>query len=131
MRLLAAAGIALVATFAHASDMELTADEIRARMIGNTIVGTENGESYAEYLSPNGVIYGRNKRESYNGWWRIAGNKLCFAYEEDNGKKPSWNCVYVALTGDKVIWNDDDETSFARLVPGRAERAAVTRTSHN
>ncbi|MDI4663069.1 hypothetical protein K9U40_01765 [Xanthobacter autotrophicus] len=125
MRFLAAAAVAALATCAHASDLELTADEIRARMIGNTIVGIEEGEFYAEYLSPNGAIYGRNRHEAYQGYWRIAGNKLCFAYESDSGKKVSWNCVYVALTGDKVIWNDDNETSFARLLPGRAEKTAA------
>lgn len=130
MRLLAAAAIAVLATCAHASDFELTADELRARMVGNTVVGIEDGEFYAEYLSPNGAIYGRNQHEAYQGYWRIVGNKLCLAYDEDNGKKISWNCVFVALNGDRIIWNDNNETSYARLLPGRAEKTAA-RVSRN
>lgn len=129
MKFLASAMLALAVTGVHASDLELTANEIHSRMVGNTIVGIEDGEFYAEYLSPNGVIYGQNKNDAYRGYWRVAGNKLCFAYELDDGKKMSWNCVLVALAGDKVIWNDDNETSFARLLPGRAEKTAATQTS--
>lgn len=130
MKLMAAAvaAVLMLGAGAHASDLELTADEIRTRMVGNTILGIEDGEFYAEYLSPNGVIYGHTKQEPYTGWWRIAGNKICFAYEEDDAKKARWNCVNVALTGDRVIWNDDNETSFARLLPGRAEKTASRQT---
>lgn len=129
MKLFTSVVLAVLATSVHASDLELTADEIKARMVGNTIVGIEDGEFYAEYLSPSGVIYGQNKHEAYRGYWRLAGNKICFAYEPDDGKKMSWNCVFVALTGDKVIWNDDNETSFARLLPGRAEKSAAMQAS--
>lgn len=129
MKLFASVVLAVLATSVHASDFELTADEIKSRMVGNTIVGIEEGEFYAEYLSPNGVIYGHNRSEAYRGYWRVYGNKLCFAYEQDDGRKMSWNCVFVALTGDKVIWNDDDETSFARLLPGRAEKTAAAPAS--
>lgn len=127
MRFLAPIVLAVMMTGAHASDLELTAEEIHSRMIGNTIVGIEDGEFYAEYLGRNGVIYGQNKNDVYLGYWRVVGNKLCLAYEPDDGKKMSWSCVFVALSGDKVIWNDGDDTSFARLLPGRAEKTAAAR----
>lgn len=119
--------LAPLAGGARASDLELTAEEIQSRLVGNTIVGIEDGEFYAEYLSPNGVIYGQTKHETYRGSWRIVRNKLCLGYEPDDGKKMSWNCVFVGLSGDRISWNDDDEVSFARLLPGRAEKTAAGR----
>lgn len=105
---------------AIASDLQLTGTELRTRMIGNTVVGIENGNYYEEYLASNGVILGRDRQSAYRGWWRIDGNKLCFAYEQDSddGDTPkSWDCSTVAVSGDRITWNDDG--SRARLVPGR------------
>lgn len=112
----------LMSTTLLASDRELTAMEIRLRIVGNTVVGTENGQYYEEYLEPSGRIAGRSKSEAYRGWWRLNGNKLCFAYEADedsNGRPASnWDCSAVALSGDRLTWKDDGDQ--ARLVAGRA-----------
>lgn len=104
---------------AVASDLLLTATELRTRVVGNTVVGIDNGNYYEEYLQPNGVILGRDRQAAYRGWWRIEGNKLCFAYEQDDNddNSRSWDCSTVGVTGDRVTWNDDG--TRARLVPGR------------
>ena len=129
-------GIILVlacAGSAAAWDLELTAAEIRARVIGNTIIGIEDGKFYAAYLSPSGVIYGRDGNDDYRGYWRIVDNRLCLGYEADNPRtatasgKFTWTCANVALSGKKLIWNDRNDVSFSTLVPGRAEQSAVAK----
>ncbi|QJP13743.1 hypothetical protein G3545_08780 [Starkeya sp. ORNL1] len=111
-------GILLLLTVTlFASDAELTATEIRARVIGNTVVGVEDGKYYEEYLQPNGIIAGRSRQETYRGWWRIDANKLCFAYEtDDEDASKDWDCNTVSLNGDRVTWDGEEH---ARLVPGR------------
>lgn len=117
----------------YASDLEMSAAEIRARVIGNTIMGIEDGKYYAEYLSPSGAIYGRNASESYRGYWRIVDNRLCLGYEPDDERasagKLSWTCSNVGIRGNKIVWNERNDVSFSTLVPGRAENAAMASQS--
>ena len=51
------------------------------------------------------MISGKSRSDSYSGRWYIAGNQICFWYEE--GKRASkWDCTTVRLRGNWVIWND-------------------------
>ncbi|MDQ0395443.1 hypothetical protein [Labrys monachus] len=105
---------------ASASDLQLTAAEIKARIIGNTVLGVEDGNPYQEYFNPNGSISGKSSTETYTGAWRIQGDKLCMGYESDDesGQINDWNCSDVGVIGDRVIWNDDGELSEGKLVAG-------------
>lgn len=104
-----------------ASECALTATEINQRIIGNTIVGMEDGKYYEEFLNPNGMIEGRTKSERYKGYWRIEGNRLCFGYEsrDDESTAKDWTCTGVGLSGSQLIWNDNGDVSCANLVKGR------------
>ena len=113
----------LLYTGALAAD-ELSGAEIRARVVGNTVIGIEDGKYYEEFLQPNGVIAGRSNRESYRGWWRIEHHKLCVAYDLDDDQNDStqpkrWDCAAVELSGERLTWKDDGEVSHAKLYPGR------------
>jgi len=127
-----------IAGHALASDLELTASEIKARIIGNTISGVDDGETYMEYYSPNGTILGTDSSGKYTGNWRIDGDQLCTLFPDDDdsdddnstdnsaganktnnaGGAKSWSCSNIGLIGDKVIWNDDGDLSDAKLLPG-------------
>jgi hypothetical protein len=59
MRVMLLAGVALaLSTTAFAQ--ELSGTQIRQALVGKTMSGIENGESYSEYLSPDGGISGRS-----------------------------------------------------------------------
>jgi hypothetical protein len=106
---------------------QLASEEIRARLIGNTVAGAEDGEAYAEYLSPTGIVYGRSASGRYLGAWRIEGAKICFRYgseDEENPKVTEWNCNPVTLSGRSIYWSDDADNgdpAEATLMSGNAK----------
>lgn len=106
---------------AAASDMQLTAAEIKARIIGNTVAGVEDGKPYQEYYKADGTILGNDGSAPYTGMWRIDGNRLCMAYpsDDDSGKFGEWTCSNVGLVGDRVIWNEDGDLTEGKLLPGQ------------
>jgi hypothetical protein len=79
------------ASQAGQSSQELSSDQIRASIVGNTVVGIEGGEAYAEFLRPNRSLSGRARSGAYSGEWRISGNRICFLYKED---KKGWDCSH-------------------------------------
>jgi hypothetical protein len=89
------------ASQAGLSSQELSSDQIRASIVGNTVVGVEDGEAYAEFLRPNGSLSGRARSGAYYGEWRISGNRICFLYKED---KKGWDCSHVKLRGSQIVW---------------------------
>jgi hypothetical protein len=99
----------------------LTNEDIRAKLIGNTISGVEDGEAYDEYLKPDGKISGRSASEKYTGQWRVADGQICFYYNE-TGKSvtnsKNWDCSFVAVDGSKVIWDPGPDQSQSTLVEG-------------
>jgi hypothetical protein len=105
---------------ATASDTQMTAAQIKTRIIGNTIVGDDEGKPYREYYSADGTIAGTDT-EAYTGAWRFDGNKLCTGFESDDDKTPGtqWTCSDVSVVGDRVIWNNDGDVSEAKLLAGK------------
>lgn len=81
-------------------------------LIGNTIIGTENKKPYIEYLRPDGWISGQSNGEAYTGAWQIYHDQLCFYYYEEIPKMRWWECSKLALQGTRVLWIDDNTTSF-------------------
>jgi hypothetical protein len=78
-----AAGLALVISIsavAHAGDdfkvpegvTLLTEDEIREKIIGNTMTGTSGSKRWTEYYLSNGVIKGVEAGEKYGGKWTLS-----------------------------------------------------------
>lgn len=89
----------LLATPAFAQDMA-TGDAIEAAIAGNTVQGSMTASgSYTEFYDADGKI----KANGYSGSWMIDGDKMCFAYAEDEPV-----CYAVQLNGDQVKWLSDD-----------------------
>ncbi|MDQ0395441.1 hypothetical protein J3R73_005233 [Labrys monachus] len=112
-----------VAGCATASKAGMGGDEIKARIVGNTVTGVDDGKPYMEYYDPSGSIAGKDT-EPYTGSWRIDGNKLCTGYESEDPTKTDldWTCSGVSVVGDRVFWLDQDgEKTEAKLLPGRQQ----------
>jgi hypothetical protein len=103
----------------------LSDTQIRQALVGKTISGIENSESYSEYLSPDGTISGRSPSGTYSGRWRISGNEICFLYEEGRPGTRKWDCNEVRLRGNRIIW--DDNTTATVSGGGAARRSRSVR----
>jgi hypothetical protein len=93
--------------------MPLSGDLLRETLIGNTIAGIENGESYSEYLRSDGSISGLSGSDKYSGRWRISGDQICFLYPEESR---NWDCTQASLQGNEIIWSD--KGGVANLIKG-------------
>jgi len=60
----------------------VSADRIRAELIGNSIVEpSSSGKLWVEYYDPNGTVRGRDRAgTAFAGAWKIEGNTLCVDY---------------------------------------------------
>jgi hypothetical protein len=105
--MLAAAILALSTT---AFAQSLSGNQIRQTLVGGTISGVENGETYSERLNPNGTISGRSKSGAYSGRWRISGDEICLL--EEGARQ--WDCNEVRVQGDKIIWDDNTTATLSR-----------------
>ena len=91
----------------------LSGKQIRETLVGNTFSGVEDGESFSEYLNPDGTISGRSPSGSYSGRWRISGNQICFSYPQ--GKQSAkWECTKVRVDGDRITWEDRTTATLSR-----------------
>jgi len=104
-QLLAAIILIAPASLAPAQDAFLTGPQIRARLVGKTISGTEDGARYSEKLLANGTIKGRSSTEpDYDGEWDVSGNEICFYYDDDDDE----DCSRVTIKGSTVSFVDED-----------------------
>ncbi len=94
MRYILASALFL-ASPAMAQDLA-TADQIKAALAGNTVMGSmAASRAYAEFYAADGTI----RAADYSASWAIADNAMCFTYGE--GAAICWN---VRLLGDSVTW---------------------------
>jgi hypothetical protein len=91
----------------------LSGKEIRETLIGNTLSGVSDGESYSEYLNADGTIVGRSPSGSYSGKWRISDDQICFLYPQGN-QSTEWNCTEVRVDGDRITWEDNTTATLSR-----------------
>lgn len=89
----------------------LSGTEIGEKIIHNTLVGTEDGAPVVEFFNDDGIIFGQGDEGKYAGLWRINGNKLCVAYDEDDDDKSpqGLDCMTVIMSGDKVLLLSADD----------------------
>ena len=107
MRILLLATVTL-ALSSTAFAQSLSGSQIRETLVGKTISGVEDGESYSEYLNPDGTISGRSPSGRYSGRWRISGDEICFLYDEEGMRNAGkWDCNEVTLRGSRIIWDDN------------------------
>lgn len=104
-RLLAAFILIIPISPVMTQDAFLTGAQIRAKLIGRTISGTEDGVRYSEKLLANGTIKGHSAKEpAYDGEWEISGNEICFYYDSDDDD----DCSRIVMKGSTVNFIDDD-----------------------
>jgi hypothetical protein len=106
----------------------LTGEDIKKEIVGNSIIGIEKGETYVEYLSPDGKISGLAESGFYRGAWRVDGDKICVLYDPDEAGDPNantWDCEPMARKGENIYWSDSvaaDEPSEATLLAGNPKK---------
>lgn len=111
--------LVFLSTAGLAASQGLSGDQIRLRVIGNTLVGTEDGLQYFEYFINDGTIVGQGKDGEYSGHWFIRRNQLCVAYEDDKGYIPKTHkCSRVIMNRNQIIASSIDEDDPLTLQPG-------------
>ncbi|MBX6322096.1 MAG: hypothetical protein IRY94_09740 [Rhodospirillaceae bacterium] len=118
-----AAGVAVMVLAAWcqaaAAGQVLSGDQIRQRLIGNTVSGmldaSEGGPSpYAEYYDPDGTIRG----DGYTGRWTIEGDTICLSFEDSPRA-----CWQVSAEGDDIEWILDGRVEGnGKVTPGNPNR---------
>jgi hypothetical protein len=93
-------------------------DEIRQMLVGNTISGEEEGETYVEFLHPDGRITGEDRQGRYAGHWQLSGGRMCLSYDQEDGEPSNWDCSQVGFEGSRVLWSARGEKSFSNLITG-------------
>jgi hypothetical protein len=88
----------------------LPGDQLKQALVGKTIAGTEDGDSYTERLEPDGSIAGVAK---YSGHWQINDDQICLSYDEGSPVKEKWKCSKVRLDGRQIIWDDNSTATIA------------------
>jgi hypothetical protein len=76
----------------------MTEDEIRDKIIENTLGGNDYGKKWFEYYKEDGKIKGIWDRDRYRGKWTLEGPVMCFDYA-GSGYDGCW-----------TISLDDDDT---------------------
>ena len=105
---------------AAATEKRLSSDEIAATIKGNTVLGTYDGNPYAQYFDPNGTtIFQLQDGRAFEGDWFIdtASQRYC-SYHWARGQK----CYEVFGDGDsKLLWLEEGATQHEQttLVNGR------------
>jgi hypothetical protein len=105
----------------QSAEPTLPNDQIRAKLVGNTISGVEDEETYSEYLKQDGKIAGFAPSGKYTGRWRIADDQICFFYDGAGKTVTSakdWECSFVAIDGSKITWDPGPDASESTLIAG-------------
>lgn len=94
----------------------LTEEEIRAKIIGNTLEGKEYGKRWWELYLPDGNIAGLWATERYGGKWTLSGPVMCYDYK-GSGYDGCWT---MSLEGDKIDYYkmDGEPDGDAKLREG-------------
>jgi hypothetical protein len=111
--------VILASTIAMARPLE-NDDEIKQALVGNTISGETNGQSYSEFLMPDGRLSGMEPDGAYTGHWHVESGRICFSYDDENHKPGPWvDCARVDVEGSRVTWVDENgDQSVATLTAG-------------
>jgi hypothetical protein len=98
----------------------MSADRLRARIVGNTMIGEDaSGQIWSEYFDPSGELRGNDGTHGlYPARYTITENFLCFDYPGDS---MDW-CGQIFAEGSQVKFLRNDEfirfLRTATIVPG-------------
>jgi hypothetical protein len=93
----------------------LSGAEITKRVVGNTVTWSTNGDRFAEYYRPDGVVLGQENETPFSALWWIERDLMCFDYA-----RSGCVCWRVAVEGDTVDWMRSDQTLTTKLLEGNA-----------
>ncbi len=95
--------VASVASPQAVAPKPLSADEIKAQLIGNTITGSDDDGPFRQFFAPDGTFRGVGT-DFYTGTWQITDNQFCTHLDEDDGENKGWDCTAVTLIDGKIYW---------------------------
>jgi hypothetical protein len=75
-----------------------------SKLVGNSISGTEDGQTLTEYYAPDGTAKSMLGSEISTGNWMLVGEVICFKYPDDD--KPE--CYKLEVSGDTATMYDQD-----------------------
>lgn len=78
----------------------MTEDEIRSKIIENTLTGTDYEKQWWEFYAPDGKIKGLWEGQRYRGKWSLDGPVMCLKYA-GTGYDGCWT---MSLDGNTVQW---------------------------
>ena len=98
-----AALLACGAALASGAERQLTGEELRKVITGNTVwVLRQDMTQGDEYHLPDGRVFGFNGVENIeNGCWDIVGSEVCYYYKDDNekGRAHCWTFRFAGEPG--------------------------------
>src|SRR5437588_5874296 len=76
------------------------------QLVGNSITGTEDGETLVEYYAADGTAKSMTGNEISTGHWALVGEAVCFKYTDSTDTE----CYKVEVTGNFVTYTDEKGT---------------------
>jgi hypothetical protein len=98
----AAAAAALAAAAAAPAD-RLTGRAAWNQLVGNSIIGDDDGETLVEYYAADGTSKSMSGNKISTGRWTFGGERVCFKYTDEPR-----DCYKVEVSGDVVTFYDKD-----------------------
>lgn len=103
--------------FASHAAMAQGPSDIRNRMKGATIHGTEDGVAYVELLSADGSIKGKDGDGPYTGEWTVNGKgEVCLSYDDDDEDD---DCGVLSADGKRLSFASDGSVALVTPVRGK------------
>jgi tetratricopeptide (TPR) repeat protein len=88
-------------------------------LLGNSIIGKENGKTLVEYYAPDGTAKSMADNELSTGTWTFADDIVCFKYTDE----PAPECYKVEVSGNTVTYYEKDGSgSRYRILKGNPRR---------
>ncbi len=98
----ASAAAALAAAAAAPAD-RLTGRAAWNQLVGNSIIGDDDGETLVEYYAADGTSKSMSGNKISTGRWTFGGERVCFKYTDEPR-----DCYKVEVSGDVVTFYDKD-----------------------
>ena len=99
----AAAAAAALAAAAAAPTDRLTGRAAWNQLVGNSIIGDDDGETLVEYYAADGTSKSMSGNKISTGRWTFGGERVCFKYTDEPR-----DCYKVEVSGDAVTFYDKD-----------------------
>jgi hypothetical protein len=99
---------------AFPGQVKLTGRAAWGRLIGNSIIGTEEGKPLVEYYAADGTARSMSDNKVYTGKWTFADESVCFSYGDE-----LVGCLKVEVFGNSVtFYNEKGEGERYQILEG-------------